>query len=170
MGDVVVTQLQGSWPPRRSRNLRERLMVRFPSLFRRQAAFLSRLSPRSRLRRILLRRAVLSGWASFDRRDLELNFLYFAPDCEFEFPPAMQTLGLPASFRGLEGRNEGINKLFEVWGSELEPLYLLDLGDRLLNLGIWHIRGRASGVPLDQELAQLVTLRWSDPGGSVRCL
>jgi len=82
----------------------------------------------------------------------------------------MQTLGLPASFRGLEGRNEGINKLFEVWGSELEPLYLLDLGDRLLNLGIWHIRGRASGVPLDQELAQLVTLRWSDPGGSVRCL
>jgi len=170
MGDVVVTQLQGSWPPRRSRNLRERLMVRFPSLFRRQAAFLSRLSPRSRLRRILLRRAVLSGLASFDRRDLELNFLYFAPDCEFEFPPAMQTLGLPASFRGLEGRNEGINKLFEVWGSELEPLYLLDLGDRLLNLGIWHIRGRASGVPLDQELAQLVTLRWSDPGGSVRCL
>ena len=111
----MVTQLQGSWPPRRSRNLRERLMVRFPSLFRRQAAFLSRLSPRSRLRRILLRRAVLSGWASFDRRDLELNFLYFAPDCEFEFPPAMQTLGLPASFRGLEGRNEGINKLFEVW-------------------------------------------------------
>jgi hypothetical protein len=44
-----------------------------------------------------------------------------------------------------------------VWGSELEPLYVLDLGDRLLNLGLWHIRGRASGVPLDQELAQLVT-------------
>ena len=36
---------------------------------------------------------------------------------------------------------------------------MLDLGDRLLNLGISHIRGRAGGVPLEQELAQLVTLR-----------
>ena len=71
----------------------------------------------------------------------------------------MQALGIPASFRGHEGRVEGMNKLFEVWGSELEPLYVLDLGDRLLNLGLWHIRGRASGVPLDEELAQLVTLR-----------
>jgi len=52
-----------------------------------------------------------------------------------------------------------MNNVFEVWGSELEPLYMLDLGDRLLNLGLWHIRGRASEVPLEQELAQLVTLR-----------
>jgi len=45
---------------------------------------------------MFLQRAVDSGWASFDRRDFELNFLYFAPDAEFEFPPAMQTLGVPA--------------------------------------------------------------------------
>jgi hypothetical protein len=108
---------------------------------------------------MLLRRAVDSGWTSFDRRDFELNFLYFASDAEFEFPPAMQALGIPASFRGHEGRVEGMNNIFDVWGSELEPLYVLDLGSRLLNLGLWHIRGRSSGVPLDQELAQLVTLR-----------
>jgi hypothetical protein len=158
MRDVVITPVHYTGP-RRSRNVQERLMVRFPSLYRRLVPLVFRLSPRSRLRRTLLRRAVDSGWASFDRRDLELNFLYFAPECEFEFPPAMQTLGIPASFRGLEGRNEGISEIFEVWGSELEPLYLLDLGNRLLNLGFWHIRGRASAVPLDQELAQLVTLR-----------
>jgi hypothetical protein len=70
---------------------------------------------------MLLRRAVDSGWTSFDRRDFELDFLYFAPDTEFEFPPAMQALGIPASFRGHEGRIEGMNKIFEVWGSELEP-------------------------------------------------
>jgi hypothetical protein len=41
-----------SGPPRRSRNLDERLMVRFQSEYRRLAAFLwRRLSPRSRLRR-----------------------------------------------------------------------------------------------------------------------
>jgi ketosteroid isomerase-like protein len=135
-------------------------MVRFPSLYRRVVPLVFRLSPRSRLRRTLLRRAIDSGWASFDRRDFELNTLYFATDTEFEFPPAMQTLGIPASFRGHEGRLEGMNTLFEAWGSELEPLYLLDLGDdRLLNLGAWHLRGRSSGVPLEQELAQLVTFR-----------
>jgi hypothetical protein len=155
--DVVVTRVRSTGS--RPRNLQERLMVRFPSLYRRLARRVFRLNPRSRLRRILLRRAVDSGWTSFDRRDFELNFLFFAPDTEFEFPPAMQALGIPASFRGHEGRIEGMNNIFEVWGSALEPLYLLDLGDRLLNLGLWHIRGRASGVPLDQELAQLVTMQ-----------
>jgi ketosteroid isomerase-like protein len=157
MPNVVVTRVRSTGP--RSRNLQERLMVLFPSLARRLALHLFRLNPRSRLRRMLLRRAVDSGWTSFDRRDFKLNFLYFAPDTEFEFPPEMQALGVPASLRGHEGRVEAMNTVFEVWGSELEPLYVLDLGDRVLNLGFWHIRGRVSGVPLDQELAQLVTLR-----------
>jgi hypothetical protein len=155
--DVVVTAVRSTGP--RPRNLQERLMVRFPSVYRRLARLLFRLSPQSGVRRLLLRRAVDSGWTSFDRRDFEVNFLYFAPDTEFEFPPAWQGLGMPPSFRGHEGRIEGMNKLFEVWGSELEPLYLLDLGDRILNLGFWHIRGHGSGVALDQELAQLVTIR-----------
>jgi ketosteroid isomerase-like protein len=160
MDDVVITAVQHSGPSRRSRNLQERLMVRFPSLYRRLAALVfGRLGPRSRLRRALLRRAFLSGWTSFDRRDFELNFLYFAPDAEFEFPSEMQTLGLVGSFRGHEGRMEALSKIFEVWGSELEPAYTLDLGDRVLNLGFWRTQGRASGVPLEQELAQLVTLR-----------
>jgi hypothetical protein len=159
MPGVVITRVHYTGPGR-SRNLQERLMVRFPSLFRRVAPLVFRLKPRSRLRRLLLRRAVDSGWASFDRRDFEVNFLYFAADTEFEFPPAMQTLGIPASFRGHEGRIEGMSTIFEVWGSELEPVYVLDLGDdRLLNLGFWHIRGRASGLLLEQELAQLVTVR-----------
>jgi hypothetical protein len=158
MGDVVITPVRYKGP-RRSRNLQERLAVRSPSLYRRLASLVFRLSPRSRLRRMLLHRAIDSGWASFDRRDLEVNFLYFSPECEFEFPSAMQTLGIPASFRGHEGRREGMDKLYEVWGSELEPHYLVDLGDRLLNLGIWHIRAHASEVPLDQELAQLLTIR-----------
>jgi hypothetical protein len=159
MQDVVVTQVPHSWSPRRSRNLEERIYIRFPSLLQRQAALVFRLSPRSRLRRAVLRRAFLSGWASFQRRDLKLNFLFFAPECEFEFPPGLQTLGLDDSYRGHEGRMEALSKLLDVWGSELEPAYMLDLGDRLLNLGIWRTQARASGVPLEQELAQLVTVR-----------
>jgi hypothetical protein len=158
MPGVVVTRVSKA-AQRRSRNLEERIYVRFPVVVRRLAAFVFRLSPRSRLRRVLLRRAFVSGWASFQRRDFELNCVFFAPDAVFEFPSGMQTLGLSGSYRGYAGRIEANNKLYEVWGSELEPAYMLDLGERLLNLGLWHTQARASGIPLDQELAQLVTLR-----------
>ena len=42
---------------------------------------------------------------------------------------------------------------------EVEPAYILDLGDRVLFLGFNRMRARTSGVPLEQEFAQLVTLR-----------
>ena len=160
MRDVVVTRVQYSGP-RRKRNLEERLWVRFPRLYRRFAALVfGRLSPRSRLRRVVLRRALLSGWASFDRRDSEVQLMFYAPDAEFEFPPGMGTLGEGEPFRGYEGRLEGLNKLAEVWGSsELVPAYLVDLGDRLLFVGFWRTRARASGVPLEQQVSVLVTLR-----------
>ncbi len=134
-------------------------MVRFPSVSRRLAALVFRLlSPRSRLRRAILRRAVLSGWASLSRRDFEVNVLFFAPEVEFEFDPGMQTLGLSGSFRGR--RVDALDKIFEVFGStEFEPAYILDLGDRMLNLGSWRGEARASGVPLETEVAQLVTMR-----------
>jgi ketosteroid isomerase-like protein len=159
MPNVVITRVQRSGPPRRSRNLEERIVVRFPFVLRRLALVISRLNPRSRLRRLFLRRGFRSGWASFERRDFELYLHFVTPDAEFEFPSSMQTLGLAGSFRGHEGRTEALNKIFEVWGSELEPAYMVDLGDRVLNLGFWHTQARASGVPLEQEFAQLSTLR-----------
>lgn len=55
---------------------------------------------------------------------------------------------------------EAVGQVTEVWGEdELEPAYLLDLGDRILALGYFHGRGRASGVQLEQEFVQLITLR-----------
>lgn len=45
---------------------------------------------------------------------------------------------------------------YDSW--ELEPAYIFDLRDRLLLLGFFRGRGQASGVPLEQEWAQLVTL------------
>jgi hypothetical protein len=158
MPSVVVTRVPNV-ARRRSRNLEERIYVRFPFVVRRLAALVSRLNPRSRLRRTLLRRALVSGWGSFQRRDFELNFCFVLPDAEFEFPSGLQTLGLGGTFHGHEGRIEVSNKLIEIWGSELEPAYLLDLGDRLLNLGSWHTQAHGSGIALDQELAQLITLR-----------
>jgi ketosteroid isomerase-like protein len=162
MRNVVVTRVQCSGPPKGSRKLEERLMVRFPSLYRRLAALAQRrlLNPRSRLRRAILRRGNTSAWAAFNRRDFELMLVRYASDVEFEFDPGEQTLGLSGTFRGHEAMAEALGELIEGWGQfELEPAYILDLGDRVLALGFQHARGHASGVQLEQEVAQLVTVR-----------
>src|SRR3982751_1126469 len=98
MQNVVITRGQRA-ARRRSRNLEERIFVRFPSLYRRQARGFSRLRPRSRLRRMLLRRARVSGWSAINRRDLEFRRVMFAPDVETELAHDEQALGLS----GLQG-------------------------------------------------------------------
>src|SRR5438094_494709 len=52
-----------------------------------EVALVQRLSPRSRMRRALLRRVFISGWAAFNRRDFKLMLGHYAPDVEFELPP-----------------------------------------------------------------------------------
>ena len=161
MQNVVVTRVEESGPPRRSRNFEERLLVRFPSLYRRPAALVQRrLSPHSRLRRTLLRRTYLSSWAAHYRWDFELILIRYAPDVIYEFDPGMQTLGLGGTYRGHEGMLEVLGKVAEAWESwELELAYLLDLGDRVLSLGFNRSLARGSGVRLEEEYAQLVTGR-----------
>lgn len=130
--------------------------MRFPSLYRRQARVFSRLSPRSRLRRMFLRRALVSGWSAINRRDLELRRLMFAPDVETELAHDEQALGL-SGLRGHTATDQALSELAEVWDWELEPAYILDLGDRVLLLGVNRMCARTSGVELEQEYAQLVT-------------
>jgi hypothetical protein len=160
MRDVVVTPVQYSGPPRRSRNFEERLIVRFPSLYRRPAALAWRLlSPHSRVRRAFLRRAVRSGWAAGNRRDFELVLVRYASDVEVAFDPGFQTLGVGEPARGHRAMVEAWRTLFEAWDAEAEPCYIVDLRDRLLSLVFVRTQGRASGVKLDREVAQLATVR-----------
>ena|SRR5436190_2163110 len=157
---VVVTRVGCNGPPERSRNLGERLMVRFPSLYQRGAALAwLLLSPRSRLRRALLRRALLSGWAAFNRRDFTLMLVRYAPDVEFEFDPGQQALDLGGIFHGHKGILAGLGQLAEGLEMRFEPTYVLDLGDRGLALGFFHAQAPASGVQLEGEIAQLGTPR-----------
>lgn len=70
----------------------------------------------------------------------------------------MQTLGLAGSFPGYEGRIAALNEIVETWSTtELEPAYIVDLGDRVLPLGFMRTQATASGV--EQELAQVITVR-----------
>jgi hypothetical protein len=55
---------------------------------------------------------------------------------------------------------EAFGKIAEAWESwELEPVYALDLGDRVLLLGFNRSRARGSGVTLEEEFAELNTAR-----------
>jgi uncharacterized protein len=102
---------------------------------------------------------MISAFAAFYRQDFELILVRFSPDVVYEFDPGLQTLGLAGTFRGHEGMLEAFSKLTEAWESwELEPAYIIDLGDRALFLGFNRSRARGSGVQLDEEYAQLVTL------------
>lgn len=134
--------------------------MRFPALYRRSAALFQRLSPRSRTRRALLSRGFVSGWAAFARRDFELILVRFAPDAELEFAPGVQTLGLSGTFRGHEAMTKGLRELRDGFASaDPEPAYLVDLGDRVLSLGVAHTGGRGSEVQFEQKIAELVTSR-----------
>ncbi len=160
MPDVVVTQVDWSGP-RRSRKLEERVAVRFPDAARALGALaLRRFKPGSRLRRVLLRRALVAGWGAVSRQDFELRRVFFAPEVESEFPSGAQTLGLSGVLQGHASMEGAIREFTGDWESwELEPAFVLDIGDRLLMLGFFHARGRASGVEINEEYAQLLTLQ-----------
>jgi ketosteroid isomerase-like protein len=63
-------------------------------------------------------------------------------------------------FRGHAAMEQALSEFADSWDCwELEPAYILDLGDRLICLRFFRGRGQASGVPVEQEYAQLVTVR-----------
>jgi hypothetical protein len=67
----VLIRTTGMNTTKKRRTLDERIFVRFPALFRRVAAFWSRLPLRSRLRRLILLRLVALGTSAANRRDFD---------------------------------------------------------------------------------------------------
>jgi hypothetical protein len=161
VGNVVVTRVPYMGPPRRSRTLEERVLVRFPSLYRRLATVVfGLLSPRSRLRRVLIRRAIVSGWHATSRGDFELVPVRYADDAEIEFEADFEAIGLAGPFRGHEGILQRDKAFQQEWGRfEALPGTVLDRGDLIVVLGTLRLTGKASGLELDREVAQLITLR-----------
>src|SRR3989442_8609853 len=80
------------------RTLDERLFVRWPGAYAAFTRAALLLSPRSRLRRALLRRAVLSAWASWAHGDLGLNLVRYAPDCHIEPIRELVAVGMRSSY------------------------------------------------------------------------
>lgn len=148
---------------RRRRTLAERLLLRVPSLARVGFLFWSRLSPRSRLRRIVLVRAVSRLVSAANRRDFDVLLIGVHPEVDYRGVPGEVGIVPP----DLAGHHYGHEGYREVWQAMIEafddlallPQELIDLGDRLLVLARITGHGSLAGTPFDQDMAQVMTLR-----------
>jgi ketosteroid isomerase-like protein len=161
MDNPVVTRVEFDGPVPTRRTFADRLTVRFPRTARMFLALGIRLSsPRSGVRRDGLRRVLRSGWAAAPRKDWELMFARYSPEVVWEIPEEFQTLGFAPSYRGHDGLVEGLEQFSEAFESwEIRPARALDFGDRVLALGSFRGKARASGVVWEQPFSQLVTLK-----------
>ena len=106
-------------------------------------------------------RSVRLGLEAFNRGDQDATLLGCHPDCEFHPPRELVEAGLiEACYRGAAGYREYASNWSEVWHADLrvEPVELIDLGDRLVILADLPVRAQASGVPLTTKWADVTTL------------
>jgi ketosteroid isomerase-like protein len=119
-----------------------------------------RLPRHSRLRRAMVIRAVLQGYAAVNRRDFDRVRPAYDLDCKY----CPEQAAFPDSDPVYYGR-DGLFRTF--WGLQLEsfddvrldPKEVLDLGDRVLVTTQMSGHGTGSGVPVNQKLFQLFTFR-----------
>jgi hypothetical protein len=151
-----------------TRTLGERLALGFPRLAHLFARRIGRLPPTSRLRQAIVWRSARLAVEAYNRRDLDAYLLGFHSDCEFRPPREFVEAGFAEPcYRGAAGLREYVEIWFEVFGANLrvEPVELIDMGDRLVSLSNLPARAQASGVPLSRQLAVVSTLK---DGRSIR--
>lgn len=143
----------------RRRTLNERLLVRFPALYRLFAARLMRLPP-SRLRSVAVAYAVARMYAAANRRDFEL--LLVGIDPRHEYRPAPEIM--PPDLGGPTHGHDGYLRMWRYWldafdDIRYEPEEVLDLGAKLLVTVQQRGHGSGSGVAVSDPVFQLLTIR-----------
>lgn len=146
---------------RADRTLDHRLALRFPRLAATIRRLMDRLPPSSRLRQVLLLRAVQLGVEAFNRRDLEAFLAGYHPGCTW-YPPRELVDGGFAEpcYHGSAGFRSYTSAWSEVVGPDLrlEPLEVIDLGQRIVLLAEMPVRAQGSGVALTGEYAAVIAL------------
>jgi ketosteroid isomerase-like protein len=147
---------------RSTRTVDQRVSLRFPRLADAYSRFvIGRLPPTSRFRQAVLWRAVRDGMEAFNRRDLDAAVSYGHPDYEMYPPREFVEAGfLEPCYRGRAGFGEYMSAWSEVFADlRVEPVELIDLGDRVVMLAELPWRGRASAVPFTGQIATVSFLR-----------
>ena len=145
---------------RQRRTLDQRLILRFPAFYRLLSAVFMRLPPRSRLRRLMLARAVGLAYAAANRRDFDLVLVGWDPGSEYHPSGDLLPPDLEAVFYG----HDGYRQLWRYWLDAFDdirwdPEEILDFGDRFLVTTQQSGRGSGSGVAVSEPVFQLFTLR-----------
>ena len=132
----------------------------FPPFPRVLADVFMRLSPRSRLRRLIVTRRIQQAYAAANRRDYDSVLVGWDPSSEYRpsrdlMPPDLETV-----FHG----RDGYLQLWRYWRDAFDdirwdPEEILDLGPKLLVTAQQRGHGLGSGVAVSESVFQLFTLR-----------
>lgn len=144
----------------RRRSLDQRLYLRWPALYRLVARTFARLPARSRLRRLLLARAVRLAYVAANRRDFDVVLVGWDPESEYWPSGDLMPPDAEAVFRG----RDGYFRLWRYWLDAFEdirwdPKEVLDFGDKFLVTTEQKGHGSSSGVAVREPVFQLFTLR-----------
>jgi ketosteroid isomerase-like protein len=143
-----------------SRAFDERLAVRFPRLFDPFARLIGRLPPASRVRQAVLWRGTRLGMEAFNRRDVDAAVVPGSPDFEMYPPREFVEAGFfEPCYRGREGFHNYVSVWSDVFADlRVEPVELIDLGDRIVLLAELPGRGQASSAPFTGKIATVTVL------------
>jgi ketosteroid isomerase-like protein len=148
--------------PHSRRTLDQRIGIRFPGVAAAVGRLVGRLPPTSRLRQAAVERSLRLAVEAYNRRDLAAVAVGYEPDLEYyPYREFVEAALVEPCYHGPAGYRAYIESTYEVWGKavRLEPTECIDLGDRLVLLADMPMRGQASGVPLSQKYAGVMTLR-----------
>jgi ketosteroid isomerase-like protein len=94
---------------------------------------------------------------AFARADLDVVLSCLDPEIEFSQPPEMPGGG---TYHGPEGVIQGVAKWIGAWDDYVVQVQeLIDLGDQIVARTRHRGRGKGSGVAIEQQLFDLVTLK-----------
>lgn len=148
-----------SFRDRARRSLDERLFARFTGFGWRLSAWVLRRPPSSRLRQWFVSTIVRRGYASLNRRDVDLNERVLYDDeselvMRGDFP-----LGT-GPFRGAKSIADAYREWLTAWSEQrLIPRELIDAGDRIAVVVDEIATGAGSGIEVTLRRTEVVTVR-----------
>ena len=134
--------------------------MRLPAVSRLLARGFMHLSPRSRLRRLILTRRIQHVYAAANRRDYESVLSGWDAASEYRPSADLMPPDLDPAFYG----HDGMRELWRYWRDAFQdirwdPEEILDLGDKVLVTAQQTGHGTGSGIAVSEPVFQLFTFR-----------
>ena len=101
-----------------------------------------------------------AGTEVFNRRDIEAAAILGSAEFELHPPREFIQLGFAPCYRGRAGLRNYVLAWSEAFSDlRVEPVELVDLGDRVVLLANLPWRGQASGLPLTEKIATVSVMK-----------